>query len=64
MQRAESSKVHNLLLDMPTHHTQVTLSVTENKVQLNRPTMLAGALLDPENSLIIADVTDVSVQLK
>ena len=54
---------------MPTPQEQVILSVTKNKVQLNA--MLAEALLDPgfyaqttsQNSLIIADVTDVPVQI-
>ena len=45
MQRAESSRVHNLLLDMSTPQEQVTISVTKNKVQLNA--VLAEALLDP-----------------
>ena len=66
MQRAESSRVHNLLLDMP---TPVILSVTKNKIKLNA--MLAEALLDPgfyaqatsQNSLIIAGVTNVPVQI-
>ena len=69
MQRAESSRVHNLLLDMPTPQKQVILSVTKNKVQLNA--MLAEALLDSgfyaqamsQNRLIIAGVTDAPVQI-
>ena len=66
MQTAESSRVHNLLLDMP---TPVILSVTKNKVQLNA--MLAEALLDPDfyaqatsqNSLIVAGATNVPGQI-
>ena len=69
MQRAKSSRVHNLLLDMLAPQEQVILSVTKNKVPLNA--MLAEALLDPDfyaqatsqNSVIIADVTDAPVQI-
>ena len=69
MQRAESSRVHNLLLDMPTPQEQVILSVTKNKVIINA--MLAEALLDlgvyaqatSQNRLIIVGVTDVPVQI-
>ena len=64
MQRAESWRVHNLLLDMPTRQKQAILSVTKNKVHVNAT--LAEALLDPvlyaqatsQNSLIIAGVTE------
>ncbi len=46
MQRAGSSRVHNLTPDMPTPSKQVIMSVTKNKVPLN--TMLADSLLDPD----------------
>ena len=69
MQRAVSRRVHSLRLDMPTPQKQVILSVTKNKVQLNA--MLSEALLDSgfyaqatsQNSLIIAGVTDVPIQI-
>ena len=44
MHSAESSRVHNLLLDMPTPQKQVVFYVTKNKVQLN--VMLAEVFLD------------------
>ena len=54
---------------MPTPQKQAILSVAKNKIQLNA--MLAEASLDPgfsgqarsQNSLIIAGVTDVPVQI-
>ena len=69
MQRAGSSRVHDLTPDMPTQSRQVTLSVTRNKMQLSG--MLADSLLSPDfytdatqkHGLILAGVTNVPIEI-
>ena len=68
MQRAESSRVHHLTVEMPTPPKKVILSVTKNKVQLNK--MLIDGLMDEDfykeatqtNMLVIAGHEDTPIQ--
>ena len=69
MQRAGSSRVHKLTLDMPTPAKQVILTNTKNKIQLN--TILVDGLLNSDYytnatqkyTLMIAGVSDVPVEI-
>ncbi len=69
MQRAGSSRLHNLTLDMRVPAKQVILTNTKNKIQLNA--MLGEGLLDTDfyinatqkHTLTVAGITDVPVEM-
>ena len=69
MQRAGSARVHHLTVEMPTPAKKVILSVTKNKVQLNK--MLIDGLMDEyfykeatkRNTLVIAGYKDEAIKI-